>query len=134
MTRVEGYPETLLQTLTLIVAGVDVQKDRLEFSVYGRDADGEFWALDHVVLPGETTDAQVWADLDQALSDAGVQLAGIDAGYNTQMVNAFVCERGWCIAIKGVSGMNRPIIEDERKSRQIGRASCRERGRTYVEI
>src|SRR3546814_4420353 len=34
------------------------------------------------------------------------------------MVNAFVCERGWCIAIKGVSGMNRPIIEDERKRRQ----------------
>lgn len=118
MTRVETYPEALLQTLTLIVAGIDVQKDRLEFSVYGLDAGGQIWALDHVVLPGETADAQVWEDLDHALADAGVQLAGVDAGYNTQMVNAFVATRGWCIAIKGVSGMNRPIIEDERKRRQ----------------
>lgn len=125
LSRVEKYAEALV--FDLVVAGVDIQKDRIEFTAYGykrhKKADGqpdteEAWALDHVVLPGNTAEAAVWDDLDDALAAAGVQLAGIDAGYNTQMVNAFVEKRRWCVALKGVEGMNRPIVEDERKRRQ----------------
>jgi phage terminase large subunit GpA-like protein len=118
LSRVEQYPDDLLSRLVkLIVAGADVQKDRIEFSVYGFGEGEEAWALDHQVLPGDTADAQVWDDLDEALAAAGVQLAGIDAGYNTPLVNAFVEKRRWCAALKGTEGMNRPLVEDERKRR-----------------
>ena len=125
LSRLEQYVLGLI--FDLIVAGVDIQKDRIELTIYGyrrhTKADGnpdteEAWALDHVVLPGNTAETQVWEDLDDALTAGGVQLAGIDAGYNTQMVNAFVERRAWCAALKGVEGMNRPIVEDERKRRQ----------------
>jgi len=125
LARVESYDSP--PAVDLVVAGVDIQKGRIEFTAYGFRAhllpngkpdDEEAWALDHVVVPGDTTEAQVWEDLDEALSAAGVQLAGIDAGYNTQKVNAYVEKRSWCVALKGVEGMNRPIVEDERKRRQ----------------
>ncbi len=119
LSRVEQYPDDLLtKAVQLIIAGTDVQKDRVEFSVYGFGEGEEAWALDHQVLPGDTADSQVWDDLDEALAAAGVQLAGIDAGYNTPMVNAFVEKRRWCAALKGTEGMNRPLVEDERKRRQ----------------
>lgn len=125
LARAETYPEALI--FDLVAAFVDVQKDRLEFSVYGfkrhRKTDGkpaaeEAWALDHVVLPGDTASAEVWDDLDAALTEQGVQLAGIDAGYNTKHVLDFVASRSWCIATKGVAGEGRPLVEDERKRRQ----------------
>lgn len=124
-SRVEKYPEALI--FDLVVAFVDVQKDRLEFTVYGfkrhTKADGkpdteEAWALDHVVLPGDTAGGEVWDELDSSLAEQGVQLAGIDAGYNTKMVYDFVAGRSWCVATKGASGEGRPLIEDERKRRQ----------------
>lgn len=124
LARVETYPEKLPEPHR-IIAGVDVQKDRLEVSVYAYGVGEEAWALDHQVLPGDTAEPAVWDDLDETLAAAGVQLAGIDAGYNTQMVNAFVSKRAWCAALKGVAGMNRPIVEDERKRRHRLRARVR---------
>ncbi len=121
----EQYPEHL--PIDLRIAGADVQKDRIEFTLYGfrahppkdgKPQDEEMWAIDHVVVPGDTAEADVWADLDDELAARDVQLAGIDAGYNTKMVNAFVEKRAWCVALKGVSGMNRPLVEDERKRKQ----------------
>lgn len=127
--RLESYPETLPPHLS--IAFVDVQKDRLEFTVYGfvrhtrpmpdgssKPETEEMWALDHVVLPGDTAEGAVWDDLESALAEQGVQLAGVDAGYNTKMVYDFVAPRPWCIATKGVSGAGRPLVEDERKRRQ----------------
>lgn len=125
MGRVEVYPDGM--KFDLVVAFVDVQKDRLEFTVYGfkrhykpdRKPDAEeAWALEHVVLPGDTAAGDVWDDLDAALAAEGVQLAGIDAGYNTKMVYDFVASRSWCVATKGASGEGRPLVEDERKRRQ----------------
>jgi phage terminase large subunit GpA-like protein len=45
-------------------------------------------------------------------------MAAIDSGYNTSMVYAFVEKRRWCVAVKGITGMGRPLIEDEKKRRQ----------------
>ena len=116
MARVETYPDKLPAALT--VAGADVQKDRIEFTVYRFGDKEEAWAMDHVILPGDTADGSVWDDLAEALDDHKVQLAAIDAKYNTKMVKDFVSRRPWCIATQGVDGMNRPLVEDERKRRQ----------------
>jgi phage terminase large subunit GpA-like protein len=116
LARLEEYPEK--PPIKLITAGVDVQKDRLEMTVDGWAAGEECWTLDHVILPGDTARPEVWEDLAEAMTDAGVQYAGIDSGFNTSMVYAFCEKRRWCVAMKGVTGMGRPLIEDEKKRRQ----------------
>lgn len=116
IARVEDYPEML--PVAYVTAGVDVQKDRIEVSVYGWGGGEESWALDHVIVDGDTAAPDVWDELHEVLVGAEVQLAAIDSGYNASQVYAFVEQRRWCVAIKGVSGMSRPLIEDERKRRQ----------------
>jgi len=110
--RLEVYdnPPIILKT-----AGVDVQKDRLEVTIDGWGKDEENWTLDHIIIPGDTAQQEVWDDLHIILTDAGIRLAAIDSGYNTSMVYAFCEKRKWCVAIKGVEGAGRPLIEDERK-------------------
>ena len=116
IARLEDYPDKLPVAVT--TAGVDVQKDRLEASIVAWGQGEEAWLLDHLILPGDTARPEVWADLAEALQDAGVQFAAIDSGYNTSMAYAFTERRRWTVAIKGVTGMGRPLIEDEKKRRQ----------------
>ena len=117
MARLEEYAREQLP-IVLVSAGVDVQKDRLEISIVGWAIGEEGWLLDHIIIPGETTRQEVWDDLAEVLTDAGVHIACIDSGYNTSMVYAFCEKRRWCIPIKGVAGSGRPLIEDEKKRRQ----------------
>jgi phage terminase large subunit GpA-like protein len=116
IARQEEYPARL--PIEVRTAGVDVQKDRVEASVVAWGAGEEAWLLDHLILPGDTARPDVWADLDEALRDAGVHYAAIDSGYNTSMVYDFTARRRWTVAVKGITGMGRPLIEDERKRRQ----------------
>lgn len=116
ISRLENYPAKLPTALR--TAGVDVQKDRLEATIADWGAGEECWLHDHIIIPGDTTQAHVWEELHDVLTEAGVQLAAIDSGYNASQVYAFVQPRRWCYATKGVSGMNRPLIEDEKKRRQ----------------
>ncbi len=116
LARLEDYPKR--PPITAITAGVDVQKDRLEASIVGWGEGEEAWLLDHIIIGGDTARPEVWEELDEALVDARVHRAGIDSGYNTSMVYAFVEKRRWCVALKGVTGMGRPLVEDERRRRQ----------------
>lgn len=122
--RLEVYDNPSIAFKT---AGVDVQKDRLEVTIDGWGKDEENWTLNHLVIPGDTAAQDVWDELDEVLRDAGVRLAAIDSGYNTSMVYAFCEKRKWCVAIKGVEGAGRPLIEDEKKRRARLRAK-RKRG------
>ena len=116
ISRLEVYPDPL--PATVAVAGVDVQKDRLEATIADFGAGEECWVRDHLIIPGDTTQPEVWEELHSVLKDAGVQAAAIDSGYNATQVYAFVEKRRWCFAIKGVEGMGRPLVEDEKKRRQ----------------
>ncbi|MCX7180633.1 MAG: phage terminase large subunit family protein, partial [Proteobacteria bacterium] len=78
----------------------------------------EAWLLDHIIVDGDTARPEVWADLSDALQDAGVHVAAIDAGFNTSMVYAFVEKRRWAMAVKGVTGLHRPLIEDQKRRLQ----------------
>lgn len=117
MARLETYDPDLLP-LQLRTAGVDVQKNRIEASVVGWGDGEEAWLIDHLILPGDTAQPEVWSDLAVALVDAGVHIAAIDEGFNTSMVRAFCSARAWCIPVKGLAGPARPLVEDEKRRRQ----------------
>ncbi len=116
IARMEDYPDRIPAALR--TAGVDVQKDRIEASIVAWGEGEEAWLMDHLIIPGDTAQAQVWDDLHDALTAASIHYAAIDSGYNTSMVYAFCERRRWTAAVKGVTGMGRPLIEDERKRRQ----------------
>lgn len=113
ITRPAPVPEPL--PAFIIVAGVDVQKDRIELTVVAFGQFENCWALDHIILPGDTADATVWDDLTETCHQMGVKLATIDSGYNTGMVYDYCSKNPWAIAIKGVTGNGRPLVEDDRK-------------------
>lgn len=122
ISRLEVYGSL---PLALITAGVDVQKNRLEASVVGWGSGEEAWLLDHIIIDGDTARPDVWEDLHDVLVEAGVQLAAIDSGYNTSMVYDFVQKRRWARAVKGVTGLHRPLVEDEKKRKQRLRVRSR---------
>ena len=110
--RLEVYNNPAIAVKT---AGVDVQKDRLEASIVGWGRDEEAWLIDHIIIPGDTAQPHVWDELHDTLADYGIKLAAVDSGYNTTFVYDFCAKRQWTVAIKGVAGLGRPLIEDERK-------------------
>ncbi|WP_269497255.1 phage terminase large subunit family protein [Castellaniella sp. S9] len=114
ISRLEPYEPHALP-YRLITAGVDVQKNRLEASIVGWGEKEEAWLIDHVIVPGDTTQADVWAELGEALAQHHVRMAAIDAGYNTSAVYAFCANKRWAVPCKGIGGTGRPLIEDERK-------------------
>ena len=115
ISRLEEYKNPPILAIT---AFVDVQKDRLEATIDGWGLNEECWTLDHIIIPGDTAQQEVWDDMHEALVDSKVEFCGVDSGYQTSMVYAFCEKRKWTVATKGVSGMGRPLIEDERKRRQ----------------
>jgi len=114
--RLEQYPETLPTRIT--TAGVDIQKDRIEATVLAWGEEEQGWAMDHLIIPGDTARSEVYAKATDALRHAGVDFAAIDSGYNADEVYAWCQANRWMVPIKGMPGMNRPLIEDERARRQ----------------
>jgi phage terminase large subunit GpA-like protein len=97
-----------------LTAGVDVQKDRIEWEVVAWGRGKRSWSIDYGVEPGDTAAPEVWKKLDELIgrrftSETGVvmpiAIMSVDSGYESQTVY------GWCrrysmsrvIAIKGVS-------------------------------
>ena len=117
ITLQRGDQQTMLRA-AIKTAGVDVQKDRLECTIVLWCAGEEAWVEDHIILPGDTTRADVWDELAETLADHRVNRACVDAGYNTSSVHDWVASRPWAVATKGVAGSGRPLIEDDRKRRQ----------------
>lgn len=98
--RREEWPAKRIPPGVLFLTGsVDVQGNRLEWSVYGFDRHmGQYW-LDGGVIEGDPALAGVWAELDDVLGrryvDAWgqewpVQAFGVDSGYLSQRVYAYV--------------------------------------------
>lgn len=121
LARLETYLVAEL-SIHLKTGGVDVQKDRIEATIVGWGAGEEAWVIDHLILPGDTTQPDVWADLHDALTEAGVHIACIDARYNTSVVHDWCEKRQWAVPIMGYDGMGRPLVEDERRRAQRLRA------------
>jgi len=129
-SRAEQYPDTL--PAGVITAGVDIQKNRIEATVALWAEGEEAWPLDHLIIPGDTARPEVYELAAEEMRAAGVDFAAVDSGYQATMVYEFAARHGWILQIKGVSGMDRPLIQDIRKRRQ--RMRSRNRGGTDPEI
>lgn len=110
-------------TIRYLTAGVDVQRDRIEVSIWGYGVSMESWAISHHILTGDVLSARVWDEV-RALLTAPVRIsdgregriyaACVDSGdgYSTQTVYRFCSElaKYRIVAIKGVGGENVPMV------------------------
>tara|TARA_R110000851_G_scaffold198398_1_gene349546 strand:- start:110 stop:865 length:756 start_codon:yes stop_codon:yes gene_type:complete len=123
MSKREAYDLTAIPDDVLILtAGVDVQKDRIEVQVVGWGLDNEPWIFTQKVFYGEPIEKEVWANLDSFLlkTYCGHKIIGVavDSGYLTEHCYAFTKPRAGrrVFAIKGVSGMGRPLTSTPRQT------------------
>ncbi len=96
-----------------LTAGADVQKDRIEVSVWAWGREKESWLVEHRVLDGDTARPDVWHKLNALLSESWEHEAGfdlplrrlaIDSGFATQEVYAWARRQSPALvmAIKGI--------------------------------
>jgi phage terminase large subunit GpA-like protein len=118
--RKEDYGAPVPAGALVLTAGVDVQKDRLEYQIIGWGRDNETWIVEVDVLEGDPGQLAVWDDLTEKLTQTfigettefRVQCAFIDSGYHAQMVYAFVKRnegRRW-FACKGMGDPSKPVV------------------------
>jgi len=97
----------------LLVAGADVQKDRLEASIWAFGRDKESWLVEHRVLMGDTARTEVWRGLAALLTERWTHESGalmplaklaLDTGFATQEAYAFArsCRDPRLMPVKGM--------------------------------
>jgi len=97
----------------LLVAGADVQKDRIEVSIWAFGRGKESWLVDHRVLMGDTARDAVWKRLSEILTERWTHESGalmplarlaLDTGFATQETYAFArsCHDPRLMPIKGM--------------------------------
>jgi len=112
-----------------LTAGVDVQDNRLEVSVWGWGPGDETSLVDHQVLPGDPAQAEIWQRLDAYLSgrfvherggSLGIEAVAIDTGgHFTHTVYTYVRDRSpgrrleangqaWVQRFYAIKGQDRP--------------------------
>lgn len=120
-SRFEKEPDhSMLRYLT---AGVDVQRDRAEISVWGFGANMESWAVCHEVVTGDPLSRELWQRVHDFLlapiqtrdgREGIIYAACVDSGdgYSTQAVYRFCAplEKRRIVAVKGVGGDRVPLI------------------------
>ena len=105
---------TVPQGGLLLVGGADVQKDRIEASIWAFGRGKEAWLVEHRVLMGDTARDAVWKRLSELLAQTWTHASGaalplsrfaLDTGFATQEAYAFVraCRDPRVMAIKGVA-------------------------------
>ena len=98
----------------LLSAGADVQKDRIEVSVWAFGRGKESWLVEHRVLMGDTARNEVWLSLAAVLRETWTHETGcqmplsrlaLDTGFATQEAYAFVRQvrDSRLMAVKGVA-------------------------------
>ena len=129
MARAEGYaPRTIPDQALVVTMFADVQRTWLEVTIEAWGPGIEHWVLDHTRLWGSPsvspeTPGSVWQQLTELRNtplqhESGVLIPisafGVDSGdgEHTQDVYnfAFLTEHLGCLATKGASARNRPII------------------------
>lgn len=119
MARRENYGPILPDRAALLTAGVDIQADRAEVSVFAFGAAEESWLMEHRIIPGDPSTPGLWAALDNylasqwthpAIGAIPIHAACVDSGAFTGAVTRFCDERRGrrVYAIKGAAG-SRPV-------------------------
>jgi len=101
-----------------LTAGADLQKDRIEVSVWAWGRGLTSWLIDHIVIPGGPDSADAWAEMTALLGRTwphangprlGIVKLAVDTGFEAAAVYAWARAQGAAqvAAIKGVEGFNR---------------------------
>lgn len=132
--RRESYPANgvLPDGVLLLTAGIDVQHDRLECTVYGWGVGRECWGIEHRVLYGRPDDPRTWQQLDAVLQrqysmqngvHVSVACACVDSGDGTYTTNVYqytkARERMRVFSVKGRGGIGVPFINTPTKSNAL---------------
>ena len=116
LERREDYPiGSVPHGGLLLVGGADVQKDRIEASVWAFGRGKASWLIEHRVLMGDTARDTVWKALAAMLTENWTHSSGaamplarfaLDTGFATQEAYAFVraCRDPRVMAVKGMRG------------------------------
>ena len=97
----------------LLVGGADVQKDRIEASIWAFGRGKESWLVEHRVLMGDTARDAVWKRLGELIAETWTHESGaalplvrfaLDTGFATQEAYTFVraCRDPRVMPVKGV--------------------------------
>jgi phage terminase large subunit GpA-like protein len=123
--RVETWePNKLPSGVRVLVAGVDVQDNRFEISIWGYGRGDESWLVNHQAIHGDPAQPEIWKSLDSILNREWdsmdgfripISAAGIDSGgHFTHEVYAYVREKRShkvkIMAMKGQSQRGKPAI------------------------
>ncbi|MEW8420113.1 MAG: phage terminase large subunit family protein [Candidatus Thiodiazotropha endolucinida] len=115
LERREEYPIGSIPAGGLLLAGgADIQKDRIEASIWAFGRGKEAWLIEHRVLMGDTARDAVWKQLAGLLNETWTHESGaclplarvaIDTGFATQETYAFIrrLRDSRVMAIKGVA-------------------------------
>lgn len=111
------------ETVAVLTAGVDVQRDRVEISFWGWGSNRESWAIRHDVVDGDTSLAATWDRVARVLFQPidladgrkmKIAAACVDSGDGvlTQMVYRFTVqyEDRHVVSIKGRGGEQTPMF------------------------
>lgn len=108
---------------SIILAGADVQHDRIEVEIKAYGPDMESWSIDYRILVGDVKKPEIWAQMDDLMreefpyEDGGVgkiYRLGIDTGDGTTTTIVYRWARKWgpdrVMAAKGSSQRMAPIV------------------------
>lgn len=135
LERVEDWGELLPAGVLVLVAGVDVQDDRLEVEIVGWGRDEESWSISHTRIFGDPSAPRIWADLDELLAQRFTRVDSVDmtiaavcvdsGGHHTQAVYRYCKDRyrRRVYAIKGMAGPGRPVWPKKASRQNIGRVN-----------
>lgn len=99
--------------IRLVVAGVDVQKNRLYYVVRGYGFGYESWLLQFGEIWGDTDGTEVWNELeallDTPIGDHSIKRMGVDSAYRKDEVYAFCGTRKSTLkAVRGHKSQDKP--------------------------
>lgn len=117
------YPKSI----RYVVAGADVQRNRIEVLYLAVGESGQRWVIDRRIIPGDTTGAAVWQAFGAELRAVKFPLADgrilplsatfVDSGYMPSIVYEFCAKGIKCWPTKGRGGWDRPnVVEGKRVS------------------
>ncbi|HEX6940902.1 MAG TPA: terminase gpA endonuclease subunit [Longimicrobiales bacterium] len=128
-TNEAGEPVEVPDGVGLLVAGVDVQGDRLELVIRGFGAGEESWLIAHRRIYGDPERQSTWDRLDAHLTrtyrhekggEMSIEWTMVDAGYLKRHVYAFVRDREY-------RGVYASVGMDHRAREPLSRASRKNR-------
>ncbi|MEM9302508.1 MAG: phage terminase large subunit family protein [Pseudomonadota bacterium] len=123
-SRAEIYEALVPLGVVLLTAGIDVQQDRFEISVWGWAENGESWLIEHHQITADPSVEAEWTRLDQWLmtrkyehasgSTLEIVAAAIDSGYLADDVYRYTAKRFGrrFYAVKGYDGESRPTATE----------------------